>query len=75
LAGDDDRFEKTLVGLNAEPSEGKIIGIGFYGSQLRIGHGTMGGWDVFGPEREITNRNIMYCTRLDKPALSFTKNI
>jgi hypothetical protein len=62
LAGDDDRFEKTLVGLNAEPSEGKIIGIGFYGSHLRIGHGTMGGWDVFGPEREITQSqyNVLY---------------
>ncbi|MDI9865710.1 FIST C-terminal domain-containing protein [Flectobacillus sp. DC10W] len=74
LAGDDDRFEKTLVGLNAEPSEGKIIGIGFYGNHLRIGHGTMGGWDVFGPEREITQSqyNVLYSIG-GKPALELYK--
>lgn len=74
LAGDDDRFEKTLVGLNSEPTEGKIIGIGFYGNKLRIGHGTMGGWDVFGPEREITKSqyNVLY-TIGDKPALELYK--
>jgi len=74
LAGDDARFEKTLVGLNSEPSEGKIIGIGFYGNKLRIGHGTMGGWDVFGPEREITKSeyNVLH-TIGDKPALELYK--
>jgi hypothetical protein len=63
LAGDDDRFEKTLVGLNSEPTEGKIIGIGFYGNKLRIGHGTMGGWDVF-EEEKSPSRSIMCYTRL-----------
>lgn len=74
LAGDDARFEKTLVGLNQEPQEGKIVGIGFYGTSLQIGHGTMGGWDVFGPEREITESsyNILYSIG-DKPALDLYK--
>jgi hypothetical protein len=54
LAGDEARFEKTIVGLNDNATEGKIVGVGFYGSNLKIGHGTMGGWDSFGPEREVT---------------------
>ncbi len=62
LAGDEARFEKTLVGLNENPKEGQIVGIGFYGTQLTVGHGTMGGWDVFGPEREVTDSeyNVLY---------------
>lgn len=62
LAGDSDRFEKTLVGLNEEPVEGRIVGIGLYGNDLKIGHGSMGGWDVFGPEREVTQSayNVVY---------------
>ncbi|GAB3939588.1 FIST N-terminal domain-containing protein [Spirosoma harenae] len=54
LAGDGDRFERTVVGLNQNPTFGKVVGIGLYGTELKIGHGTMGGWDVFGPEREVT---------------------
>jgi hypothetical protein len=62
LAGDNARFEKTLVGLNSDATEGKIIGIGFYGETIKIGHGTMGGWDGFGPEREVTESeyNTLY---------------
>lgn len=62
LAGDGARFEKTLVGLNHEPKEGAITAIGFYGDALKIGHGTMGGWDVFGPERQInkSSYNVLY---------------
>lgn len=62
LAGDDARFEKTLVGLNSDATEGKIVGVGFYGEAIKIGHGTMGGWDGFGPEREVTESeyNILF---------------
>jgi len=74
LAGDEARFEKTLVGLNENPKEGKIVGIGFYGTQLTVGHGTMGGWDVFGPEREVTDSeyNVLYKIG-DKKALDLYK--
>ncbi|GAB4045373.1 FIST N-terminal domain-containing protein [Spirosoma litoris] len=54
LAGDGPRFERTVVGVNQNPVSGKVVGIGLYGTDLKIGHGTMGGWDVFGPEREVT---------------------
>ncbi|TDB65233.1 FIST signal transduction protein [Arundinibacter roseus] len=55
LAGDEARFEKTLVGLNQEAEPGNVVGIGLYGYSLTVGHGTNGGWDVFGPEREVTH--------------------
>jgi hypothetical protein len=54
LAGDGSSFNSTLVGLNAEPSYGKIVAIGFYSTHLKVAHGTMGGWEMFGPERLVT---------------------
>jgi hypothetical protein len=74
LAGDEARFEKTLVGLNSDATEGKIVGVGFYGETIKIGHGTMGGWDGFGPEREVTESeyNILYKIG-DKAALDLYK--
>lgn len=62
LAGDAARFVKTLVGLNNPPEEGNVVAIGFYGSRLKIGHGSFGGWDEFGPERLITrsSKNLLY---------------
>ncbi|MAR67860.1 MAG: hypothetical protein CL833_11495 [Crocinitomicaceae bacterium] len=62
LAGDAARFEQTLVGLNGVPEEGSIAAIGFYGNDLKIGHGSQGGWDPFGPERKVTKskNNVLY---------------
>lgn len=62
LAGDSDKFESTLVGLNSQPSEGNIIAIGFYGENLIVTHGSQGGWDIFGPERIVTKSigNVVY---------------
>lgn len=62
LAGDNARFERTSVGLNEVPGEGNVVAIGFYGEKLQIGHGSMGGWSTFGPERIITKAqdNILY---------------
>lgn len=62
LAGDNARFEKTLVGLNHVIGEGNVVAIGFYGDKFQVGHGSMGGWSTFGPERVITKAqdNILY---------------
>ena len=30
------------------------MAIAFYGSHLKIAHGSMGGWEMFGPERTVT---------------------
>lgn len=74
LVGDGADFKKTVLGLNGAPGEGKIILIGFYGDALKVGHGSLGGWDVFGPERIITRSegNVLY--ELDgKSALALYK--
>ncbi len=62
LAGDGARFEKTLVGMNENINEGKVVLIGFYGDNIKIGYGINGGWEVFGPERVITksSQNVLY---------------
>jgi len=62
LAGDGAKFEKCLVGVNNLSLEGNVVGIGFYGNHLKVGHGSRGGWDPFGPERVVTksNRNVLY---------------
>lgn len=70
LCGDDDRFEKTLVGYNENPKEGEIVAIGFYGDSLDISYAQYGGWTPFGPLRTITKSNGNLLHELDNlPAL------
>ena len=74
LAGDGANFGTTYVGLNALPAPGKIAAIGFYGDAVTIGHGSSGGWDVFGPERRITKSSANVLYELDgQPALDLYK--
>ncbi|HQU73926.1 MAG TPA: FIST N-terminal domain-containing protein [Calditrichia bacterium] len=62
LSGDGDRFAKTLVVHGETARENQITAVGFYGNRLRVGYGSMGGWDPFGPERMITRSsgNVLY---------------
>ncbi|MFL5347280.1 MAG: FIST signal transduction protein [Hyalangium sp.] len=62
LAGDGPDFLHTVVCCNDVPTEGQLLAVGLYGERLRIGYGSLGGWDPFGPERLITRseRNILY---------------
>ena len=62
LAGDGDRFQSTLVALNDNVRPGNIVAIAFYGNSLKVGHGSSGGWDMFGPEKIVTKSasNILY---------------
>lgn len=62
LAADAGRFKETYVGLNAAPRSGVIVGIGHYGSDLKVSHGSNGGWDEFGPIRRVTRSlgNVLY---------------
>lgn len=74
LAGDGDRFKRTWVMRDGAPSAAFVSGVGLYGDRVRIGHGSKGGWDVFGPERVVTRSrgNVLY--ELDgKPALQLYK--
>ena len=74
LAGDGGFFKKTLVGLNRNIKPGNIVAIGFYGENLKISHGSMGGLDSFGPDRLVTksDKNVLYELD-DKPALDLYK--
>lgn len=74
LAGDGDRFKRTWVLEGATPKSGIITAIGFYGDKLRVGHGSKGGWDKFGPERLVTKSAGNVLWELDgKPALALYK--
>ncbi len=74
LAGDQELFRKTLVGLNRNIHTGNIVAIGLYGQKIRIEHGSQGGWDSFGPDRLVTRSeaNVLYELD-DKPALDLYK--
>jgi hypothetical protein len=74
LAGDGTNFESTVVGLNDVPGKGNIAAIGFYGENLKVAFGSMGGWEMFGLERTVTKSvsNVLY--EIDgKDALSLYK--
>lgn len=74
LAGDGDRFKRTWVIHDGLPVAGYITAVGFYGSAVRLTHGSKGGWDLFGPERLITRSqgNVLYELN-HKPALQLYK--
>jgi hypothetical protein len=74
LSGDGSAFKRTWVIYAGSPRENTICAIALYGKQLKVGHGSKGGWDTFGPERRITRSkgNVLY--ELDgKPALALYK--
>lgn len=74
LAGDGAQFKKTWAIVNGKIETNVISAVGFYGKYIKIGHGSKGGWDIFGLERKITRakNNILY--ELDgKPALQLYK--
>ena len=74
LAGDADRFASTLVSCNGPAEAGRIAAVGLFGDKVSVGHGSVGGWDPFGPERTITRSkgNVLY--ELDgRPALDLYK--
>ncbi|HVZ12978.1 MAG TPA: FIST C-terminal domain-containing protein, partial [Bauldia sp.] len=70
LAGDGPDFTATVVGVDFPPRQNVIAAIGFYGPAVRIGYGSAGGWDQFGPRRHITRSDGRVLYELDgKPAL------
>jgi hypothetical protein len=74
LAGDGDAFAETLVGCNERPASRTVAAVGFYGTAIQLGHGSAGGWDVFGPKRRITKAHGNVLLEVDrKPALDLYK--
>ena len=62
LAADGDRFGETVVLAGDRVESGLAVALALYGERLRVGCGSMGGWDQFGPERRITRAagNVLY---------------
>jgi hypothetical protein len=62
LSGDGGRFEETLVIWDGPPEVDTVAVLGLYGDRLKVGYGSLGGWDPFGPDRLITRSkgNILY---------------
>jgi len=74
LAGDEANFTETVIVNDTAGEKNIVLAIGFYGKELRIGYGSMGGWDSFGADRLVTRSksNILY--ELDgQPALELYK--
>jgi hypothetical protein len=62
LSGDGTRFQETFVVWEGKPEAESIVVLGFYSKRLRVGYGSLGGWDTFGPKRLITRSagNVLY---------------
>ena len=65
LAGDGPRFKRTLSFLDSPLDTGIVAAIGFYGTKLKVGYGSFGGWDPFGVEWEITRSRGSVLYELD----------
>lgn len=75
LGGDNGAFAKTYVISTAGVSSEGVVGVGFYGADFKVGHGSYGGWSSFGPIRKVTRceGNVLY--ELDgQPALQIYKD-
>lgn len=74
LAADGANFRKTLVCANDTPADFQIAAVGLYGPHIKVGYGSLGGWDPFGPERVITRSRGNVLLDLDgMPALDLYK--
>lgn len=62
LSADGEQFQETAVLFGGTPRKNTVAAVGLYGSRLKVGYGSLGGWDSFGPERQITKStgNVLY---------------
>jgi len=74
LAADGELFQRTVVLSERGVQQGQIALLGFYGTSLHVGFGSLGGWDPFGPDRLITRSDGNILHELDSEnALSLYK--
>lgn len=66
LAGDGDRFSQTYVYHNDVSDSPRAVALGLYGPAIKVGLGSQGGWDAFGPQRVITRSTSNVLFELDK---------
>jgi hypothetical protein len=74
LAADGAEFCETVVLSQHGVEANAIVAIGLYGTRLKVGHGSLGGWDPFGPFRRVTRAAGQVLHELDgKSALALYK--
>ena len=74
MAADGSEFYRTLVLSGQGVETNAIVAVGFYGTRLKVGHGTGGGWDSFGPFRRVTRASGNVLHELDgRSALALYK--
>ncbi len=74
LAGDATRFAQTYTLLNDTVYSDHAVALAFHSGAVKVGYGSQGGWQPFGPERTVTRAvdNVLY--ELDgKSALALYK--
>lgn len=70
LAADDGKFMRTWTMLDGCIDDRQAVAVGLYGAALKVGHGSFGGWQPFGPVRLITRAEGNLMHELDgEPAL------
>ncbi len=75
LAGDGTRFRETFLVYQDEVVPDCVVGVGFEGDAIEVGHGSLGGWTPFGPTRRITEADANVLYGLDGgPALELYQN-
>lgn len=71
LAGDGDRFGRTWVLVDGEPTPSHVSAVGLHGTALEVGAGSCGGWTILGPQRVVTRSAGTVLHELDgRPALA-----
>ena len=79
MAADRERYRRTwsAVGVGPAggvPQAGRVVAVGLSGDRLRVSHGSAGGWDPLGPERQITRAVGRVVHEIDgQPALALYK--
>jgi hypothetical protein len=76
LAGDGADFQKTYVIAPDGSVQDKIaVGLALYNPDLKVGYGSLGGWDTFGKERRVTKSEANVLYEIDsQPALELYKS-
>ncbi len=65
LASNGLALSRTVVGLNGTPQQGIVVAVGLAGDSLQVSTGSVGGWDLFGPERVVTRSETAVVYELD----------
>jgi hypothetical protein len=74
LAADGNRFQETWIVTNDYIGSQRVAAVGLYGEHVRVSHGSRGGFDKFGVERQVTRSEGAMLYELDgQPALKLYK--